>query len=281
MKNFKFIKEELIAIPLLMVFVEITRQLLMYYFPNSAFFDPVSELETYLVKVWQFLWLSSASWLLLRVVFPDAFNAMKSFYTTGFNNLPADKKEMIGFKIFFVILFLLIFLFTGGISKATPNKELVFRKKFCEFLEKHVGITEQTNKNDGPEIDKFLSAVGVPSKNPWCGAYAGSRMCCLNIPNPMSGRAAMYATEKDRVKKPQPGDCFTLQYGTRVGHVGFFLKNLNNQYFTSNEGNIGIGKGKEGVGNLKIDKRKVYAYTNYITPHLHNSSNYKPCKLYK
>jgi hypothetical protein len=219
----KFLKEEIFAIPALMVLVEIARRFLIAHFPDSAFFDPASELETYLVKTWQFLWLSSAAWLLLRVVFPDAFYTFKNFYSIGFSKLPDKEKSLLSLKIWFAILFLLILLFTGGGVRATSKTELVFRKQFCDTLHAQLNVRELTGNNDGAQVMKYLSFLNFPSGTQWCGAYASYNLCKFKVPNPKSGRAANFSEKKDRIKNPLIGDNFTLAYNGRVTHVGFFL----------------------------------------------------------
>ena len=53
-----------------------------------------------------------------------------------------------------------------------------------------------------------------------------------------------------RIKEPMPGDVFTLYYPKlkRIGHTGFFDKQINSKIYRSVEGNTNAAGSREGDG---------------------------------
>lgn len=51
------------------------------------------------------------------------------------------------------------------------QKKLTFQDLVLINAEKYLYVRELTNNNDAPEIDKFLTYLGLPKHLPWCSAY--------------------------------------------------------------------------------------------------------------
>lgn len=286
---FKILKQELLFIPLMLILMEALRFLLFTYYPETAVFDRGSELETFALRIWQLTWVTSAVWILMRIVFPSAYVGLKSFYHefTYFNK---EKQHDLSLKIFFCFFFGLIFLMSGR-----ANNETVLRKKLVDTLDSQLHIRELTGKNDGLMVEKYLNFVGRYKGDSWCAAFTSWNLNAIGVkspPNPKSGWSPNFATPKytvysqklvkeHKAQKVKPGDCFTLFYTSinRVGHVGFIIGETND-YFITIEGNTGLTGSRDGSGvhKYKRSKLKVYRVTNYITPYLINNekitSNY-------
>lgn len=274
----KRFKQELIFIPAMLVLIEIFRKAVYHYFPETAMFDRGSELETYLTRVWQITWVTCGTWILLWVTFPSVHKALRDFYS-GFEKLPETEKRGIALKFFFCFFFGLIFLMSG---RAT--NQITIRTKLLDTLSSQLYVREATGKNDGPEVERYLSFVGQKQGAAWCAAFVSYNLHAVGVttpPNPRTAWSPSFAysyviwspalEKQHRSKPPQPGDCFTLYNSglKRVAHVGFIVGEQNN-YFITIEGNTGVSGSREGSGvhKYKRDKSKVYAVTDYITPYL-------------
>lgn len=281
----KILKQELLFIPIMFVVLEVFRFFLMVYYPETALFDKGSELENFLLAVWQMVWITSASLLLLRVVIPPAYRSFKQFYL-NFDKQSEKDKESNSIIFYLVFFFGLIWLISG--RAATPNNELLIRKKLVDTLHKQLNVREATGHNDGVEVEKYLTFVNRYKGDSWCAAFTSWNLNAVGVttpPNPKSGWSPNFATPKytiwsqkllrdHKAKPPKAGDCFTLYYSNlgRVGHVGFIVDETDN-YFITIEGNTGLTGSRDGSGvhKYKRSKHKVYAVTNYITPYIQSN----------
>lgn len=273
-----YLKQELFSIPVFFLIVEGCRAFIAHFSPETPLFDPASEFETFLVKVWQFTWLSMACWLILKLVFPKLHKYAVYMLNDGFEKIPLKQKRYITLAIYITFLFGLILLFNG--AKATPRNtnthqtETKLRKHLIVYLKSQLYVREKTGNNDGIEVEKYLAYVGLKKGAPWCAAFCSYAYAQLNIPNPKTAWSPAWSLTKDRTTKYLPGDCFTLYYPNlkRVGHVGIITGETHG-YYTTIEGNTGNSGSREGSGvfTFKRDKRKVFAITNYISRLYHES----------
>jgi len=109
--------------------------------------------------------------------------------------------------------------------------------------------------NAGPGVEKYLKCVGLGKGYAWCMAFV---YWCVSeaskiegITNPLVKTALVMKqwneSAKLRVKDPQPGDIFIMDFGNGTGHTGFVLKVMSNGDIKTIEGNTDDGKGsREG-----------------------------------
>ena len=290
----KILKQELLFIPLMLLLVEGFRQYIQLFYPETALFDRGSELETFIFRVWQITWITSAVWLLTRVVFPPAFYALRRFYN-GFEDFKEEYKQNMALKIFLVFFLSLVYLCGKGAS-ASPNPykggEQYLRAKLVDTLTKQLHVRELTGRNDGVEVERYLKFVGFNKGAAWCAAYVSYNLFAVGIMkpvNPMSAWAPVFANERYVILKSivdshksmvkiQPGDIFTVwsEQKKMVCHVGFIIHEKET-YFITNEGNTGSSGTSEGSGvhSLKRSKLKVYRVTNYITPFINQKTKHE------
>lgn len=273
--NLKYLKQEMVAFPILLLIVEAFRRVVMYYFPETPLFDPVSELETGLVKIWQFTWMTMSCWLMMWIVFPQVHKFIVHILNDGFGTLTIKEKLYASLIIYAIFFFGLVFLFNG--AKAAHVNECNYIEKYSEpelrhhlvvALKTQLHVRELTGNNDGVEVEKYLKHVGHKKGASWCAAFCAWNYTQFGIKNPMSAWSPDWAKVPDRTNSYLPGDCFTLFYHNlkRVGHVGF-ITGESHGYYTTIEGNTGTTGSREGSGvhTYMRDKRKVYAVTNYIS----------------
>lgn len=102
---FRTFKEELVAVPLLVLFFYLFNFLMITIFPNGAFFDFYSEIETIVSKIVIYLVALWTAHLSLRIAFPKIYKFLHDEVYHNFENLDHDKK--IGYTINFILVFIL------------------------------------------------------------------------------------------------------------------------------------------------------------------------------
>lgn len=269
MKNFlKTFKEELVFIPLLLLAFFALNWLLSALFPNSAFFDFFSQIETIAFRIVSFVVALSIAWFGLRIAFPQMYRYLKDDFYTKFSTFDDETKRKYAVRFFlvFVICVALVSRSVGGEREIRP--ELI--KALCSQLN-----VRETSPNRGVMVDKYLHSVGVDIPAPWCAAFVSYNLQQFNVPNPKSAWSPAYANPKDVIwteKKRQtpllPGDVVTYYYPhlKRVGHVGFYTATDKTGYFITIEGNTNGGGSRDGDGVYKKKREpgKVYAISRYI-----------------
>lgn len=152
------------------------------------------------------------------------------------------------------------------------------RLHLLDTAKSYVGIMEATGRNDGPEVEKFLSVVGFDAGVPWCAAFTSYVYWSNDLENPMSAWSPNWGLRKDVVwqagqpiraamVRVRPGDAFTIYYSSkqRIGHVGLVYYTTPDYLYTI-EGNTNAQGSREGNG-VWVRKRRwsqIYRITNYI-----------------
>jgi hypothetical protein len=149
-----------------------------------------------------------------------------------------------------------------------------------------IGIKEvPLGSNRGPEVTKFLNAIGLSGGYPWCAAFvwfciqkAASQLATEN-PFIRSGGCVLFerwAKQKSILHdEPEAGDvflCYSIPEGEgrkRASHTGFVTAvNLKKRTFTTIEGNTNLGGSREGIGVFErerpIDERYKFIRYNDI-----------------
>lgn len=277
LKRINYLRQEMVAFPIMLVLVELFRRLVMHYYPDTPLFDPVSETETAIVKIWQFMWMSMSCWLMMWIVFPKVHKYLVNILNDGFDTLSVKERLYASLIIYAIFFFGLVFLFNGNNAKAAHINECSFVERYTEkelrqnlivALKSQLHVRELTGNNDGVEVERYLAHVKQKKGASWCAAFCAWNFSQFGVKNPMSAWSPDWAKVTDRVQEYLPGDCFTLFYHNlkRVGHVGF-ITGESHGYYTTIEGNTGLTGSREGSGvhTYFRDKRKVYAITNYIS----------------
>lgn len=266
---YKTFKEELIAVPLLLVVFYLFNGWLISMFPQGAFYDFYSQLETIMSKILLFaisLWVAHIS---LAISFPKIYKTLHDSMSR-FNQISDEKK--LDYTIKFILVFILASALIFSASAQSPN----VRQELIDTINIQLDVKE-TSENRGPMIDKYLKVVNAPLGSPWCGGFVGANLTWLNVKNPNSAWSPNYAkpvdviwTSKKKIKNELllPGDVVTYYYPElkRVGHVGFLEKVDKNGYFITIEGNTNIGFNRDGDGVFKLKREpgKVHAISRYI-----------------
>jgi hypothetical protein len=270
-KFFSTFKEETISVILLLTGFFILNRLLGTFFPNSAFFDFFSELETMLYGVVRFVLILAVSWIGVRIIFPNVFKFLRDDFYKNFPALDKNMKYILGTVIF------LVFILAGSISARAQDNDNV-RLQLLQNLTGQLNVKE-VSPNSSPMIDKYLHSVGFDYPAAWCAAFVSWNLSNIGVDNPNSAWSPDFAKDKDVIwyskngykhkgDKALCGDVVTFYYSAlkRVGHVGFFIKQDKSGYFITIEGNTNNNGSRTGDGVYlkKRAPRKIHAISRYI-----------------
>lgn len=153
-----------------------------------------------------------------------------------------------------------------GNNSELKSKRGILRAVYTAEL----GVRELSVRNDGPEVEKYLSYVGLKKGQPWCAAFVCWALAEANIKNPRSGwspdllPASKVIWQRTRaiaagdIDAPREGDVFGIWYRDkgRIAHVGFVDK-WDGNWMISVEGNTNEAGSAEGDGVYR--KRRLTA----------------------
>lgn len=268
-KFFRTFKEEMISISLLFIGFFCLNWVLGHYFPNSAFFDFFSELETIAYGIVRFIVVLAMAWFGVRVIFPNVFKFLRDEFYDKFPYLEKNLKYILATVIF------LVFVLAGSITAKAQDS---IRHELLKNLTQQLDVREITS-NSSPEIDKYLHSVGFDYPVAWCAAFVSWNLSHVNIDNPNTAWSPNFARDKEviwysktgyknKAKKAMCGDVVTFYYSSlkRVGHVGFYIKTDKSGYFITIEGNTNSSGSRtgDGVYMKKREPRKTFAISRYI-----------------
>lgn len=147
-----------------------------------------------------------------------------------------------------IILILILFsLHLSGVSQSCVT----------ETYTSQIGVREATGHNDGKQVEQYLKTVGLPKGYAWCAAFVKWTFDHCGIKTSINSmalsthRVGHFVYYKgNKLMKPQAGDVFTLYFAKlkRIGHTGFFDKEINSKIFRSVEGNTNAAGSREGDG---------------------------------
>lgn len=148
------------------------------------------------------------------------------------------------FKLFFLALSVTLM----GVS-ATDTHAGGNTAKLQEVYTSQIGVRELTGNNDGKEVEKYLSSVGLGKGYAWCAAFVTWSFREADYTVPSLPMAAQWLTKRKRIPPDslRTADLFGIYFGSTVRHVGFVDRITNTKVFTV-EGNTNTSGGRDGIG---------------------------------
>lgn len=271
---FKFFRTELILLPLVILGFVWGRDLVMSSHPDSHFYDLTSELETISFGFVQLLLVLMLAYFAFAISFPPLAKHFVERLYADFSAESSKAKTRMGMLILLSFFLGMIFLSSCSVQASEDS----VRAEFVSHLYDQVGIREATGRNDGPEVEKYLAAVGLGKGYAWCAAFNAYNFDAFGIPNPQSAWSPHWAQRDDivwssklRGGKIRPGDVFTWYSPRkrRVAHTGIVVGTDKHGAVLTIEGNTNDGGSRDGDGVYarKRSLDKIYAVTNYISPY--------------
>ena len=133
-----------------------------------------------------------------------------------------------------------------------------------ETAKTQIGVQEvPKGSNAGPEVEIYLKSVGLGKGYAWCMAFVywvtNESAKKLGIVNPLLKTAGVLNQWNKRpvlrVKTPQTGDIFIMDYGKGQGHTGFVSQVLPNGIIETIEGNTNADGSREGYAVCKRTRK--------------------------
>lgn len=102
-------KEEMIGIPILILFFYMINFIFISIFPNGAFFDFASNIETIVYSILKYMIAVWAAHFMIRISFPIIYKHLHDKIYHNFDNLSDKDKNN------YSVIILLIFILTAGL----------------------------------------------------------------------------------------------------------------------------------------------------------------------
>lgn len=124
--------------------------------------------------------------------------------------------------------------------------------------------------NWGKYVQNLLSNVGINFAAPWCVAFVYSKFKdaadSLGVYNPVYKTGGVLKLWQQainaRVKVPQVGDVFIMDFGKGTGHTGFVCS-VDGEYIHTIEGNTNDEGSREGY-EVARRTRKIKDITGFL-----------------
>ncbi|SEM85308.1 hypothetical protein SAMN05216436_108115 [bacterium A37T11] len=147
-----------------------------------------------------------------------------------------------------------------------------------------VGVREKTGLNDGPQVEKYLKAVGQETGKSWCAAFVCWTLTEAGLKNPKNGWApALFPIKRilwergkwtDVINHISTGDVFGIYFPKlkRIAHCGFVDKWGDKMVITVEgntvpDGTVNARDGpQEGVHRKRRQTRSIYCVANWVSP---------------
>lgn len=132
------------------------------------------------------------------------------------------------------------------------------------IAERYLDVRESGGPNRGPEIERFLTAVGLGPGHPWCAAFQytvfAEAAARVGVPNPMPRTGSVHrcwelapeaakipASPDLDIRTLTPGTLYLMDYGHNKGHMGI-AKLIEAFGLRGIEGNTNAAGSREGDG---------------------------------
>ena len=167
-------------------------------------------------------------------------------------------------KISFVGIFILFLYHCIGQSVYDPCISCIYLKE--------VGVKEEGGSNRGARVEEYLKAADGKPGDPWCSAFVKWVFDQVNIASTINVYSPTAQNNKNKVYfgktwylVPESGDVFCLYYSRlkRIGHAGFFHRQVNKKIYETIEGNSNEAGSREGIGVFK--RKRSYNATHSIS----------------
>lgn len=147
---FKIYKEELIVVPIILFVFWLFNRIVVSLYPDSAFFDYISEIETILSKIVIFIVSLWTAHLTLRMSFPKVYQFLQKEFYFKFDSLDQEKKTN------YAIKFILVFIIASALvfSSKAQNTNIKYDINSINYVDSSQINIDDTISNDNFFINK-------------------------------------------------------------------------------------------------------------------------------
>lgn len=170
----------------------------------------------------------------------------------------------------FIIILICLFSISGF---ANPLK----RAEVKCIYDSQLNVREQSGKNDGKDVEKYLRYTKLGKGYAWCAAFVCWVYGSANVENPQTAWSPSMFPAKNLIyqkgskvfnQQPQTGDVFGIYFSNlkRIAHVGFVDSWDEGNYAITVEGNTNDAGSREGDGVYRKRrlKNQIYKVSDFI-----------------
>lgn len=152
-----------------------------------------------------------------------------------------------------------------------PGDVPALHRAIVEHALSTIGIAEEGGSNRGPEIDRYLRALGVPTAQPWCAAWAAEvyRAAGAEVPTGWRGASTnewmRWAIETKRWNhRPYYGAAVLYGVPGDPSHIGIIVRLTPHLYSVEGNTVVGISYSRDGVAVdfKEVAKSRVIGYSH-------------------
>jgi len=151
-----------------------------------------------------------------------------------------------------------------------PSKASIarYRMEVVRTAVKELGVREQSGRNDGVQVEKFLKIVGLLKGEPWCAAFVSWVFHEVGFEKPRTGWSPALFPASRLARSALPGNVIGIYFPDkkRIAHVGLIEKE-NGDWLVSIEGNTNLEGSREGDGvyRKRRHKKSIYQISDWIS----------------
>ena len=173
----------------------------------------------------------------------------------------------------YILLFIFLFTVHFGLSGENTNNSLV--EKVAKIYTNEIGVRELTGKNDGIDVEQYLSSVNLKQGAAWCAAFVSWCFIRAEINAVKSGWCpnwfqinVIYTRGENNNKVPKKADVFGIYFHEkeRIAHVGFIDEWGEGSFCITVEGNTNDAGSREGDGVYRKRrlKNQIYKVSRWV-----------------
>lgn len=161
----------------------------------------------------------------------------------------------------------------AGALDSPGDSEKVLTEKVAKVYTSQIGVRELTGRNDGTQVEQYLSLTGFKKGAPWCAAFvswcydkAGVKaIASAWSPAWFPPGKTIYHKGNFSKQKPRQADVFGIYFAKqkRIAHVGFIDSWPDGDYAITVEGNTNAAGSREGDGVYR--KRRLKSALHKIS----------------
>lgn len=178
------------------------------------------------------------------------------------------------------IRFLLVFFcFTVNFGSIKPGRHLLnrpslfdtlaLRERLLTIARKEIGVRELRGRNDGPQVEAYLSSSGLKKGAPWCASFISWTFQQAGYPEPRTAWSPALFPSSRIVKAALPANVIGIYFPERkrIAHVGF-IEAADDSWCRTIEGNTSSNGSREGIGVFRKRRpmKSIYRIADWLSP---------------
>ncbi|RYD96426.1 MAG: peptidoglycan-binding protein [Sphingobacteriales bacterium] len=141
------------------------------------------------------------------------------------------------------------------------------RSTILRIAHSQLGVREATGKNDGKEVETYLSYTGNKKGEPWCASFVSWVYGKAGFVQPRTAWSPSLFPLSRHTLNPKSADIFGIYFANlnRIAHCGL-IANINGNWINTIEGNTNLAGSREGDGVYRKLRHRlqIKSFANWI-----------------